>query len=196
MRLVLASASPRRRALLTQMGLKFEVNAQDVDESVESGETPAEYVERLARAKAVAGYLPGSVTIGADTTVVIDDEILGKPSGINGGLKEGVDMLMRLSGREHQVLTGLAGFDGERLESCVTAATVRFVEVDEDTAKRYWATGEGADKAGGYGIQEIGGIFAEHIVGSYSAVVGLPLAQTEMLLRKLDIDTWSMRIDG
>ena len=195
-RLILASASPRRRALLEQIGLQFEVVITDVDESVRPGESPAVYVERLARSKARAGYQPdfqpGTVVLGADTTVTIDDEILGKPCG----LTEGVAMLQRLSARTHQVMTGVAVYDGERLESCVVSTAVTFRDISVDEAEAYWHTGEPADKAGGYGIQGIGGIFAERLDGSYSAVVGLPLEQTEELLRTLDIDTWSTRIDG
>ena len=196
-RLVLASASPRRRALLEQIGFKFEIQfdvvATDVDESVRPGEAPAAYVERLACTKAKAGHQPDCVTLGADTTVAIDDEILGKPCG----LTEGVAMLMRLSGRMHEVHTGIAVYDGERLESDVATTRVYFRSISAEEAQWYWHTGEPADKAGGYGIQGIGGIFAERLEGSYSAVVGLPLVQTERLLRLFDIDTWSMRItDG
>ena len=105
-------------------------------------------------------------------------------------------MLQRLSGRAHEVMTGVAVYDGVRLESRVVAATVHFRAVTRDEAEAYWLTGEPADKAGGYGIQGIGGIFAERLEGSYSAVVGLPLEQTELLLRSLNIDTWSTRIHG
>ncbi len=188
-RLILASASPRRAELLTQIGLPFEVVVTDLDERVGQDETPAAYVERLARAKAQAALQPDTVVIGADTTVTIDDEILGKPCG----LKEGVAMLCKLSGRTHQVLTGIAVCNGERLESQVVTTAVSFREISEAEATAYWHTGEPADKAGGYGIQGIGGIFAERLEGSYSAVVGLPIEQTERLLRMLDFDTWSTR---
>lgn len=190
--LVLASASPRRRALLEQMGLQFAVVVTDVDETIHPGESACAYVERLARAKAQAGHQPGCVTLGADTTVCVDDEILGKPCG----LTEGVAMLMRLSGRAHEVHTGIAVYNGEQLESQVVTTTVYFRPIDRAEAEQYWHSGEPADKAGGYGIQGIGGIFAERLEGSYSAVVGLPLEQTEQLLRLLDIDTWSTRTDG
>ena len=163
-----------------------------VDETRHPDESPHDYVERLARAKAQAGHQPGAVSLGADTIVVIDDEILGKPCG----QKEGVAMLERLAGRTHSVLTGVAGFDGTRLESFVTVASVTFRDIPVEEARAYWQTGEPVDKAGGYGIQGIGSIFAEGIEGSYSAVVGLPLQQTEALLRMLNIDTWSVRIDG
>lgn len=191
-RLLLASASPRRRELLAQIGLSFDVVVSDVDESVLADELPGDYVLRLACAKARAGFMPGTVTLGADTTVTIDNEIIGKPCGPT----ECVAMLERLSGRAHEVITAVAAYNGERLESCVVATTVYFREISRDEAQLYWRTGEPADKAGGYGIQGIGGIFAQRLEGSYSAVVGLPLEQTERLLRLLEFDTWSTRIDG
>ncbi len=208
-RLVLASSSPRRAALLRQAGLNFTTVAPRIDETVQPNEIPADYVMRLARNKAVAGYSqytksaaggngdgvagPGQlVVLGADTSVVVDDEILGKPCGPI----EGEQMLMRLSGRHHEVVTAVAASNGQQIEACLCSVKVQFRTINKAEARAYLATGEGADKAGGYGIQGIGGIFAERIEGSYSAVVGLPLAQTENLLRKLNIDTWSMRIDG
>jgi len=190
--LVLASASPRRRELLGQIGLIFKVVVTNIDESVKHNETPVQYVERLAIAKAKAGYAPECVVLGADTTVSIDGEILGKPSG----QAEGIAMLGKLSGRAHEVITAIAAFDGTALESIVVSSIVHFREISADEAKKYWATGEPVDKAGGYGIQGIGGIFAQRLEGSYSAVVGLPLEQTERLLRKFTIDTWSTRIHG
>ncbi|MCR9261562.1 MAG: Maf family nucleotide pyrophosphatase [Pseudomonadaceae bacterium] len=190
--LILASASPRRAQLLEQMGLTFTVRATDVDESVLPGEEPAAYVARLAKKKAEAGVEPGAVSIGADTIVTIDDEILGKPRG----LTEGVDMLLRLSGRRHEVLTGVAVCDGVQTLCEVVGAVVQFAEISAATAQRYWYTGEPADKAGGYGIQGIGGIFVQRLQGSYSAVVGLPIERMEYLLRAFNIDTWSMRKDG
>ena len=105
-------------------------------------------------------------------------------------------MLLELGGRTHQVLTAIACRRDERLETELVTSEVTFIPIDRALAEKYWATGEGADKAGGYGIQEIGGIFAERLEGSYSAVVGLPVEQTETLLRLLNIDTWSTRTDG
>ncbi len=189
-RLILASGSPRRRELLQQVGLSFEVVVADVDESVLPGEAPADYVLRLAQLKARCGFQPQSITLGADTTVCIDDEIIGKPCG----QKDGIALLQRLSGRRHEVMTAVAAYDGVALESCVVVSAVYFRPISLSEAQDYWATGEGADKAGGYGIQGIGGIFVERLEGSYSAVVGLPLEQTEQLLRKLKFDTWSMRL--
>ncbi|MEM9622591.1 MAG: Maf family protein [Pseudomonadota bacterium] len=204
--LVLASTSPRRRALLEQMGFTFHVVAPEVDEQHQPGETPAAYVARLAVAKARAGlalwtgrqsggaqanaYNP--VVLGADTAVVLDNEILGKPCGQT----QGTEVLLQLSGRAHEVMTAVAACNGAQWQSIVCTARVHFRRIEAWEARAYAATGEGMDKAGSYGIQGIGGIFAERVEGSYSAVVGLPVAQTEMLLRKLNVDTWSMRIHG
>ena len=172
------------------MGLRFEVRAADVDESRRRGEAPADYVARLAADKARAGHVGDSVSLGADTAVVVGRRILGKPADRAAG----VAMLQSLSGREHRVITAVAGFDGARLLGHTVVTRVRFRAVPVWEAEAYWATGEGADKAGGYGIQGIGGIFAERIRGSYSAVVGLPLAETEMLLREFGFDTWRERV--
>ena len=211
--LVLASKSPRRADLLGQMGLRFTAIEIDIDEATLPGELPSDYVQRLAIAKCRAGFAqliglqlsdregqPAKaeqasgryVVLGSDTTVTINNEILGKPCGPT----EGEQMLRRLSGKTHRVMTAVAGYDGEHLESFVEVCEVTFRHLAEFEIESYCALGEGADKAGGYGIQGIGGIFAERISGSYSAVVGLPVAQTEVLLGKLNIDTWSMRIDG
>lgn len=190
-RLILASASPRRRELLTQIGLRFEVVVTDVDESRLTDESPDAYVERLAISKARAGHRGDGVAIGSDTIVLVGDEILGKP----GGPKEGKAMLQRLSGRPHQVKTGVAVYDSKRTESVVVTTQVMFRDISEAEIDAYVQTGEGRDKAGGYGIQGIGSIFASSIEGSYSAVVGLPLAETEALLRMLNVDTWRARID-
>ena len=198
--LILASQSPRRAELLTQMGLPYEVHVADIDESRLSDESPSAYVERLAREKCVRGIelaksasaaagAEFSAAIGADTIVLLDDEILGKPRG----LTEGTAMLRRLSGRTHEVLSGVAVGDGVRLESTVVSSRVTFRSLDEAEIAAYWATGEGADKAGSYGIQGIGGILVERLEGSFSAVMGLPVQETEALLQSLDVDTWSLR---
>jgi septum formation protein len=190
--LLLASGSPRRAELLRQIGVPFDVLVPDVDETPLAGEAPAAYVERLARTKAAACIRPGRVTLAADTVVVLDGHILGKP----GSAAEGVAMLQSLGGREHQVLTAIAVTDGAATSSLVVTTSVRFVPIDRHLAEAYWATGEGADKAGGYGIQGIGGILAASIAGSYSAVVGLPLPETEQALNRFGIDTWRCRLDG
>lgn len=161
----------------------------DVDERPLPAEIPAEYVERLARDKSAAVARPGCLTLAADTAVVLDGRILGKPTSRS----DGIGMLEALGGREHEVLTAIALSDGERTETEVVRTLVRFVPIDRRLAEAYWETGEGADKAGGYGIQGIGGILAASITGSYSAVVGLPLPETERLLSRFGMDTWRCR---
>lgn len=187
--LILASSSPRRAELLTQVQVGFEVMVPDVDETPYSGERPDAYVARMARAKAAAVPAGESVVLAADTVVVLDGRILGKPEDS----AEGIQMLLALGGREHEVLTAISVTDGERQETEVIRTLVRFVEVSRSLAEAYWNTGEGADKAGGYGIQGIGGILTESITGSYSAVVGLPLPETERLLGVFGVDTWRQR---
>jgi septum formation protein len=191
--IVLASASPRRADLLRQIGVRFEVRlpAEPVDETPWPGEEPGAYVTRLAAAKAlaVAHELAGRVVLAADTSVVLDGQILGKP----GDQAEAVDMLLALAGREHEVLTAVAVRAGERGRTLLARTRVRFRTIERAEAEAYWATGEPADKAGGYGIQGIGAIFAETLQGSYGTVVGLPLAETERLLRDFGVDTWAMR---
>ena len=188
MDLVLASASPRRRELLGQIGVRFESRAVPVDESVRPGESPEDYVRRLALAKAEAAQsadCPVPV-LGADTAVVTAGRILGKPSGE----EDAVAMLMALSGRVHRVVTGVALVSAARSAWRISATSVTFTSLTEALCRRYWATGEPADKAGGYGIQGLGGVFVERIEGSYSAVVGLPLAETRELLDLFDIPYW------
>jgi len=185
---VLASASPRRRELLTQLGYRFEVIPADVDESVDDVETPTHYVARLALAKAAAVLErhPARTVLGADTTVVCGDEILGKPRGP----KEGVRMLQQLSGRAHEVLTGVAVCSSLGRDVQVVVSRVHFRDLSSAEIDAYVASGEGRDKAGGYGIQAIGSIFVRHLEGSYSGVVGLPLCETELLLRRHGVEVW------
>ena len=189
--LILASASPRRAALLRQIGVAFEVRPADADESQHPGESPESYVERLAQTKARSVCEPERLSLGADTAVVLDGRIFGKPAD----LRDGVDMLMALSGRTHQVVTGVALLAAERGEVLHVTSHVEFRRIGRDEAQVYWRTGEPGDKAGGYGIQGIGGIFAQSIRGSYSAIVGLPLSETEQLLRNFGVDIWRGR-DG
>jgi septum formation protein len=183
---VLASASPRRAALLEQIGVSFNVRVARIDESPRPGEMPGDYVERLALEKAHAVARPGQLTLGADTMVVVDGEMLGKPAG----RRAGIDMLGRLAGRTHQVITGVAVTNYARSRALRVTTDVTFRAITAEEAGAYWDTGEPSDKAGGYGIQGIGGIFAQSINGSYSAVVGLPLTETEALLREFGADTW------
>ncbi|MEM7003456.1 MAG: Maf family protein [Pseudomonadota bacterium] len=199
MRLVLASQSPRRAELLGQMGLPFERYVADIDESRHSGEPAADYVLRLAAEKAAAGFAavirpsssePSPVAVlGADTIVVCDDEILGKPRGP----KEGMAMLQRLAGRTHQVLTGVAVQTELNSRTVLSRSNVTFRDISPAEVRQYWDTGEGADKAGSYGIQGFGGIFVTHLDGSFSGVMGLPVMETEALLQALNIDTWKLR---
>jgi septum formation protein len=189
---VLASASPRRAQLLDQIGIRFTVIPADIDESVRPGESPADYVQRMATEKSAAVATPDVVTLSADTVVVKDDRILGKPADQT----EAVDMLCALSDSWHEVMTCIVASDGRERQSRLVTTRVCFESISEAQAIDYWRTGEPADKAGGYGIQGIGGIFACKIEGSYSAVVGLPLAETERLLKLFGVDTWRCRIDG
>ncbi|HBP6461913.1 TPA: septum formation inhibitor Maf [Pseudomonas aeruginosa] len=190
--LYLASASPRRRELLAQIGVPLSVLSIAIDETPLPDEAPAAYVERLARGKAAAGLamleeLGGEgCVLGADTSVVIDGRILGKPADESDGLA----MLAALSGREHQVLTAVALAAATGIEARVVECRVRFRQIGHDEALRYWLSGEPADKAGGYAIQGLGAIFVSRIEGSYSAVVGLPLCETAELLGEFGIPCW------
>lgn len=189
--LYLASGSPRRRELLTQIGVSFTAIGVDIDETPLDHETPSAYVERLARGKAEAGRraldagMDGCV-LGADTAVVLDGRILGKPVD----QADSMTMLLSLSGREHEVLTAIAILDGQRCESRVVRSLVRFRSITEQEAAAYWASGEPRDKAGGYGIQGLGAVFVAGLEGSYSAVVGLPLCETAELLGHFGIPCW------
>ena len=182
-RLYLASASPRRRELLTQLGYPFVVLTVHVPEELAPGESAVAYVQRLAQDKALAGWhacdgrLP---VLGSDTIVVLDDTILEKPTDEADARR----MLSALSGRTHQVMTAvaLATQAGMQLHLVTTQVTFRSLSATE--IREYWHTGEPADKAGAYGIQGIAGKFVSRIEGSYSAVVGLPLLETDLLLQQ------------
>jgi septum formation protein len=192
--LYLASGSPRRRELLTQIGVPFTAISADIDETPLIDESPAAYVERLARGKAEAGRAKLAVSesgapicvLGADTAVVLDGQILGKPVDE----ADAVAMLMALSDREHEVLTAIAVLDGQRCESRVVRSLVRFRSISREEAAAYWASGEPLDKAGGYGIQGLGAVFVAGLNGSYSAVVGLPVCETAELLGHFGIPCW------
>ena len=187
--LVLASASPRRSELLRQLGVDFRRQPADVDETPKRGEAPRDYVERLARDKAGAVFLEqgetGVAVLAADTTVAIDDELLGKPKD----LADGMSMLERLSGREHRVYTAVCLRWAGGCDSAVVETLVRFAELPEASRRAYLATEEPWDKAGAYGIQGLAGAFISEIKGSYSNVVGLPLYETWQLLRRGGIAT-------
>jgi septum formation protein len=185
----LASQSPRRRELLSQLGLRFIVQAVDIDESVVPGESPADFVRRLAEAKAVAVWNSAAriysiPVLAADTIVVLDNTILGKPLDNS----EACSMLQVLSGRQHQVLTGVALVCGERCESLVQTSAVSFTKLSTAQIQHYVASGEPADKAGSYAIQGRAATFVSYLQGSYSGVVGLPLYETCRLLRHFGID--------
>ncbi|MAD07929.1 MAG: septum formation inhibitor Maf [Gammaproteobacteria bacterium] len=190
---LLASSSPRRVSLLQQVGLMFETMSPDVDESLVAGEMPVNYVERLSKSKAAAGLIhrPTYVVIAADTVVALGDEVIGKPRD----RANGIEMLMRLSGTTHRVLTGVTVASAAESRTKVVASDVSFRAVSDDEAYAYWHTKEPADKAGGYGLQGIGSIFVEKIHGSPSAVIGLPMLETELMLKHFGIDTWSGRVD-
>jgi septum formation protein len=186
-KLYLASRSPRRRELLAQMGIRFEplFFCDDVDETAREGETPAAYVERVARAKAEQGWrivvarsLPPQPVLAADTTVELDGEIIGKPVDETGAR----DTLRRLSGRTHRVLTAVALAFEDKIESLVSVSEVTFGAIDDERIRRYVSSGEPMDKAGAYGIQGRAGLFVKHLSGSYSGVMGLPLYETDRLL--------------
>ena len=180
---VLASASPRRRELLTAAGYAFEIAVADVDETVREAESPREYVARVARAKAeaVAPRYPRRFVLGADTTVVVDDVVLGKPDDADDAAR----MLRRLQGRTHEVLTGIALLTNEgRLLEAVEATAVEMGPLTDADIAWYVASGEPLDKAGAYAIQGRASRFVPRIVGSYSNVVGLPIAAVAALFAR------------
>ena len=186
--LILASASPRRRELLQQIGVKFRVEVADIDETPLSAETPAAYVARLALGKAqkVAANNPGCVVLGSDTTVVLDNEILGKPENDADARR----ILATLAGRRHQVMTAVALVrDGQQRQQTVITQ-VHFAALTAAQIAAYVATGEPADKAGAYGIQGLGAVLVDAIDGSYSNVVGLPLTETAAMLQEFNIPIW------
>ena len=176
----LASSSPRRREILAALGLTFSAGGVDVDEMRLDGEAADAMVLRLAEAKARAIEIDESrIVLGADTAVVLGEDIFGKPTDCD----EAVEMLGRLSGRSHRVLTGVALYSGQGVRTALSTTEVRFREIGADEALAYWQSGEPCDKAGAYAIQGRGGVFVEAISGSYSGVVGLPVFETTQLLR-------------
>ena len=192
----LASRSSRRRDLLTQIGVRFQLLLfradpepdPDLDETVLRGETPAVYVKRVARAKAEAGWarlerrnLPRAPVLSADTTVALQSRILGKP----GNREEAAEMLAALSGRRHEVLTAVALKYDTHLEVALSESEVQFCELDTEAIREYLATGEADDKAGSYGIQGRAARYVVDIRGSHSGIVGLPLYETAQLIERL-----------
>lgn len=179
--LILASASPRRHELLALMGVAFTVRPASLDEATYDGETPEVYVTRLADAKAeaIAAIADTRAVLAADTIVVCDDQIFGKPRDRSDALA----MLIRLSGRWHRVLSAVVLRWQDHAVQALTDTAVCFRELDPAECAAYWDCGEPQDKAGAYGIQGLGGCFVTEIRGSYSGVVGLPMAETLALLR-------------
>lgn len=191
--LILASTSPRRKELLQQIGIEFTQLAIDIDENVKEGETPTEYVLRLAKEKSKTGFGAlsaqqqiGSLVLAADTTVICDELILAKPESLSDCQR----ILGQLSGREHSVQTAIGLFGMDVNIQQVVTTQVTFRELSEAEIETYWHTGEPQDKAGSYGIQGFAAVFVESIIGSYSNVVGLPLCETAALLNQYNIPLW------
>jgi septum formation protein len=184
-RVVLASASPRRRQLLDLIGIAHEVRPADIDESMRPREAPRRHAERLSREKAtaIAKRDPDLITIAADTIVVINRKVLGKPRDADDAAR----MLALLSGREHVVTTAVAVSRGKKLRSAVEEVRVKFRRLRDDEIEAYIATGEPMDKAGAYGIQGYGATIVERIEGDYFAVMGLPIVRLIGLLRDVGI---------
>lgn len=194
--LCLASGSPRRRELLQQIGVPHVVRAADVDETVRAHEAPEDYVQRLAVTKARAVFDAQSAprdtaglrlpVLGADTSVVIDGRVLGKPADLAACRA----MLRTLAGREHRVLSAVALVFERGCEVRTSISRVRFRPIDDVEITRYWHTGEPCDKAGGYAIQGLGAVFVEALQGSYSGVMGLPIFETAQLLVAAGVPVW------
>ena len=193
--LILASASPRRLALLKQIGVDCRVVPADICEEALADETPTAYTQRLAYEKAGAVRAQcnqACVVLAADTTVSIQGDILGKPLH----QQDAMQMLLRLSGQTHQVVTAVAVMSPVATDLLCVTTEVTFADLSETVCADYWRTGEPQDKAGGYAIQGLGALFVKHIHGSYSNVVGLPLYETAELLNKHGIPIWRLEISS
>lgn len=188
----LASSSPRRREILAALGLDFSYCGVDIDETQLPGEIATDMVLRLATAKAHTAFESGDYgvpVLGADTAVVLDERVFGKPES----KQDALDMLAMLSGRTHEVLTGVAVVVRGSLESALSRTAVEFREIRPDEAEAYWQSGESAGKAGAYAVQGLGGIFIRAINGSFTGVVGLPVFETAGLLRRAGVVPPGMR---
>ncbi len=190
-RLFLASGSPRRRELLMQIGVPFTALPTSIDETPKASESPVEYVRRLAQAKAQAGLAaladcPDAVVLGADTSVILAGQILGKPLD----RADAQAMLTALSGNSHEVLTAVALASVERCEVRTVSSRVSFRTLTRAEIDAYWHSGEPLDKAGSYAIQGLAAVFVSHLEGSFSAVVGLPVCETAALLADFGIPCW------
>lgn len=194
-KLVLASASPRRKELLIQLGVSFEIDPADIDETPVYSEAPADYVRRMAHSKAVCvserQLQPGRIVLAADTTVVIDDIILGKPENLTDGQR----ILNKLSGKTHVVMSAICLNTMNTSTTVLVETRVDFVPLTAEVIDAYLATSEPWDKAGAYGIQGLGGAFVSSLHGSYSNVVGLPMTETWQLLSKNGIASALGRFD-
>lgn len=191
-RLILASSSPRRKHLLESLGIRFDVVVPDIDEHRHPNEEPFDYVVRIARAKAESAVTADAVVVAADTVVVIDGQVLGKP----GHPEEAKTMLRRLSGVTHEVLTGVAVArltDIVQVLTAVESILVKFLPMTDDEIADYVGTGEPMDKAGAYALGGLGAIYVEAVHGSPSGVIGLPVHTTARLLRSLGVDLLSFR---
>jgi septum formation protein len=186
--LCLASASPRRRALLEQIGVTYRVQPAQVDESREADERPDAYVLRVAQAKALAvlARADGLPVLAADTAVVLEPRVFGKPRDRADGLA----MLEALAGRTHTVLTAVALATRARVRTALSTSSVRLRPISRAEREAYWESGEPCDKAGSYAIQGRGAVFVEHLEGSYSGVMGLPLYETAALLIAEALPVW------
>jgi septum formation protein len=183
--IILASQSPRRAELLAQMGVRFRVAPASIDETLLPGENAADYVERIATAKAqaVQRKFTDHTVLGSDTAVVLDRTILGKPTDRANGMR----MLLALAGRTHEVLTGVAVLAAGRTYYRLNSSRVLLRDISPEEAAAYWATGEPADKAGGYAVQGLAAAFIERIEGSYSGIMGLPLFETMQILKTVGV---------
>ncbi|MBP6114504.1 MAG: septum formation inhibitor Maf [Acinetobacter sp.] len=187
-RIILASSSPRRKELLEQVGLKFEIFSPDIDESVCIGESADHYVQRLAeqKAQAILAQFPDAIVIAADTSLVLDHKIIGKPES----KQHAFEIWTALSDRQHDVFSGVCVMSSEcdpnTVQSMVVRTKVYFQKLSQLDMEQYWATGEPIGKAGAYAIQGYAAQFIPRIEGSYSNVVGLPLYETLQLLKNID----------
>lgn len=188
--LILASASPRRKQLLDQLGVVYSICAQNIDESQKTGESPKDLVKRLALEKAEAGLKQESrndvLVLGADTIVLCDQVVFSKPLD----KADAMEMLLMLSGKAHRVLSAVALVNSSRRESAYSDTIVQFRDISQIEAEHYWETGEPKHKAGAYAIQGFGAAFVKSITGSYSGVMGLPLFETAVLLNEFGVCYW------
>ena len=193
--LILASASPRRQQLLEQLGVSFTVQQQDVDESRRAGESPAAYVQRMAQEKAGSARRAQGhqdcLVIGADTIVVLDDVVMGKPRDELDARR----MLLQLSAREHAVMSAVTVCSRAESKTALSVSRVHFRAITAREAASYWTTGEPLDKAGGYAIQGLAAMFVSHLAGSYSGVMGLPLFETAELLGAFGVSCLPMQAE-